>query len=197
MSKQYLIVSEQVGNFLENKSYKTPREKVAFMASIYEAERRAEDPLVLSDGDYDIIMRILDGEEFVVDTGKFYINVGAPINREEFLCVVNISRDDEGNRLFDWGLDTLENAYLFSKENFESIVPKAFRGDDFKVLERVAQRRKVEVEDGVSFSLPENNEGVSEPFKTSEEPNSSLGEEVQPSEEEKAESMIEGWLGSH
>ena len=142
MSKQYLIVSEQVGNFLENKSYKTPREKVAFMASIYEAERRAEDPLVLSDGDYDIIMRILNGEEFVVDTGKFYINVGAPINREEFLCVVNISRDDEGNRLFEWGLDTLENAYLFSKEDFESIVPKAFCGDDFKVLERIALKKK-------------------------------------------------------
>ena len=112
MSKQYLIVSEQVGKFLENKSYQTPREKVAFMASIYEAERRAEDPLILSDGDYDIIMRILNGEEFVVDTGKFYINVGAPINREEFLCTVEVTYDAEGNRLIEWGLDTLDNAFL-------------------------------------------------------------------------------------
>ena len=155
MSKQYLIVSEQVGNFLENKSYKTPREKVAFMASIQEAERRAEDPLVLSDGDYDIIMRILNGEEFVVDTGKFYINVGAPINREEFLCTVEVTYDAEGNRLIEWGLDTLDNAFLFREQDWETLVPEGYRSDIFKVMERLAYLRKEEKEESFSpFNPP-------------------------------------------
>lgn len=142
MSRDCLVVSEQIGNFLENKSYKTGREKVAFMASLYEAERNAENPLVLEEEDYDIIIRILNGADFVVDTGKFFVNVGAPIGREEFLCAIDVSYDAEGNRLIEWGLDTLDNAYLFSKEDLESIVPEAFRGSSFTVLERVAHVKR-------------------------------------------------------
>lgn len=186
MNRDCLVVSKQVGEFLENKSYKTPREKVAFMASLYAAERSAENPLVLSDEDYDSIMRILNGEDYVVDTGKFFINVGAPINREEFLCMVEVTHDVEGNRVIEWGLDTLDNAFLFSEQDWATMVPEGYRSDIFKVIERLAYLKKEEKEESFTpFNPPvvEEADNVDTSYEegTSDEDNS---ENTHPSEEE-------------
>ena len=186
MNRDCLVVSKQVGEFLENKSYKTPREKVAFMASLYAAERSAENPLVLSDEDYDSIMRILNGEDYVVDTGKFFINVGAPINREEFLCMVEVTHDVEGNRVIEWGLDTLDNAFLFSEQDWATMVPEGYRSDIFKVIERLAYLKKEEKKESFTpFNPPvveeADNVDTSYEESTSDEDNS---ENTHPSEEE-------------
>lgn len=135
----FVIVSEAVGKFLEGKAYSTSKEKIAFMAALYGAERDADNPLVLNESDYDLIIRIINGEKYVVDNGRRVVNVGKPIGKEEYLCAIDINYDEEGNRIIDWGLDILEHAYVFNRGDLETLVPEAFRNDNFLVLEGESQ----------------------------------------------------------
>ena len=138
----FVIVSEAVGKFLKGKAYSTSKEKIAFMAALYGAERDADNPLVLSESDYDSVMRIVNGEKYIVDNGRRIVNVGKPIGKEEYLCAIDVHYDEEGKRLFDWGLDTLEHAYVFNREDVDTIVPEAYRNDNFLILEDVAKQPK-------------------------------------------------------
>ena len=122
MSGRFVIVSEAVGKFLEGKAYSTSKEKIAFMAALYGAERNADNPLVLNEADYDSIIRIVNGEKYVVDNGRRVVHVGKPIGKEEYLCAIDEIYDEEGNRTIDWGLDTLEHAYVFSSDEINFLV---------------------------------------------------------------------------
>lgn len=144
MSGRFVIVSEAVGKFLEGKAYSTSKEKIAFMAALYGAERNADNPLVLNEADYDSIIRIVNGEKYVVDNGRRVVHVGKPIGKEEYLCAIDEIYDEEGNRTIDWGLDTLEHAYVFSSDEINTLVPEAFRNENFLVLEGAPQLEESE-----------------------------------------------------
>ena len=69
--------------------------------------------------------------------------------------MVEVTHDAEGNRLIEWGLDTLDNAFLFREQDWETLVPEGYRSDIFKVIERLAYLKKEEKEESSSpFNPP-------------------------------------------
>lgn len=139
--KNRTVVDKKIGELLANKSFATAKEKVSLIAAIYAAERVSENPLVLSEEEYEIILNaVMSGstDNLLVDTGRYYINVGHPVGREEFLAIDGVSTTVDGDDSYKWIFESFSQAKLFTKEEIDMIVPKAYRSEDYIVMENLA-----------------------------------------------------------
>lgn len=136
-----VVLRKEVGEFLKGKSFKTPKEEIALFAAVYAAERTEVNPLQLDDADYRDILYAVNIGKYVVDTGNYYINVGKPVNREEFLSLSRVHTSDDGSQVFDWDFESFSNAKLFSKEEIETIVPEPYRNQMYLIMENIAKER--------------------------------------------------------
>ena len=128
-----IIVKKNVAEILSDIKFETPKEKIAALSMIYSAERQFENPLVLEESDYETVLQAVMTGKFIVDTGLYFVNVGKPVNREEFLACSGIGTESDG---YYWEFESRENAKLFTMEEINTIIPKAYRSEDYIVLER-------------------------------------------------------------
>lgn len=132
-----IIVKKNVAEILSDIKFETPKEKIAALSMIYSAERQLENPLVLEESDYETVLQAVMTGKFIVDTGLYFVNVGKPVNREEFLACSGIGTEsDDGDDKYYWEFESRENAKLFTMEEINTIIPKAYRSEDYIVLER-------------------------------------------------------------
>lgn len=136
-----VVLKSELGNFLHGKSFQTAKEKIALFAAIHAAERAEENPLQLQEEDYNDLMYAVTTGLYVVDTGNYYINVGQPVNREEFLSLSGVQTSEDGTQVFDWDFESFANAKLFSKEEIETIVPEPYRNPRYVIMENIAKER--------------------------------------------------------
>ena len=136
-----VVLRKEVGDFMKGKAFNTPKEKIAFFAAVHAAERAEVDPLQLQDSDYRDILYAVNIGKYVVDTGNYYINIGNPVNREEFLSLSGIQTSDDGAQVFDWDFEGFENAKLFTQEEIETIVPEPYRNSIYLIMENIAKER--------------------------------------------------------
>lgn len=134
-----VVIKQEVADFLDNKSYDTGKDIVSLFAALYEAERDAEHPLVIEEEEYEDIIKAVISKDFVVDTGRYFVNVGAPIGREEFLVKRGIESNGDDS-VVSYDLEALSNATPFTLKELESIVPTAYRTSDYVMLENEAYR---------------------------------------------------------
>ena len=131
-----IIVKKNVAEILSNIKFETPKEKIAALSMIYSAERQFENPLVLEESDYETVLQAVMTGKFIVDTGLYFVNVGKPVNREEFLACSGLGTESDGDDKYYWEFESRENAKLFTMEEINTIIPKAYRSEDYIVLER-------------------------------------------------------------
>lgn len=136
-----VVLRKEVGEFMKGKAFNTPKEKIAFFAAVHAAERAEVNPLQLTDTDYRDILYAVNIGKYVVDTGNYYINIGNPVNREEFLSLSGIQTSDDGVQVFDWDFEGFENAKLFTQEEIETIVPEPYRNSMYLIMENIAKER--------------------------------------------------------
>lgn len=136
-----VVLRKEVGEFMKGKAFNTPKEKIAFFAAVHAAERAEVNPLQLTDTDYRDILYAVNIGKYVVDTGNYYINIGNPVNREEFLSLSGIQTSDDGVQVFDWDFEGFENAKLFTQEEIETIVPEPYRNSIYLIMENIAKER--------------------------------------------------------
>mgnify|MGYP000848656461 FL=1 len=135
----YVVLRKGLGEFLEGKLMRTAKEKIATITSIYLAERVEENPLVLEESDYNSLLYAVLSDKYVVDTGNYYINVGKPVGREEFLSLSGYNEGEQGERTYSWDFESFNNAKLFTKEEIETIVPEPYRNSMYVVMENIAK----------------------------------------------------------
>ena len=136
-----VVLRKEVGEFMKGKAFNTPKEKIAFFAAVHAAERAEVNPLQLTDTDYRDILYAVNIGKYVVDTGNYYINIGNPVNREEFLSLSGVQTSDDGVQVFDWDFEGFENAKLFTQEEIETIVPEPYRNSIYLIMENIAKER--------------------------------------------------------
>jgi hypothetical protein len=136
-----VVLRKEVGEFMKGKAFNTPKEKIAFFAAVHAAERAEVNPLQLTDTDYRDILYAVNIGKYVVDTGNYYINIGNPVKREEFLSLSGIQTSDEGVQVFDWDFEGFSNAKLFTQEEIETIVPEPYRNSMYLIMENIAKER--------------------------------------------------------
>lgn len=140
--KNRTVVNKKIGDLLANKSFATAKEKISLIAALHAAERVSEDPLVLSEEEYEVILNaVMSGstDNLLVDTGRYYINVGHPVGREEFLSIDGVSTTVDGADSYNWIFESFSQAKLFTKEEIDLIVPKAYRSEDYIIMENLAE----------------------------------------------------------
>ena len=131
-----IIVNKNVAEIFSDIKFETPKEKIVALSLIYSAERQSENPLILEESDYETVLQAVMTGKFIVDTGLYFVNVGKPVNREEFLTCSEIGTESDGDDKYYWEFESRENAKLFTMEEINTIVPKAYRSEDYIVLER-------------------------------------------------------------
>ena len=135
----YVVLRKELGDFLAGKLMRTAKEKIATITSIYLAERVEENPLVLEEADYNSLLYAVLSDKYVVDTGNYYINVGKPVGREEFLSLSGYNEGEQGERTYSWDFESFNNAKLFTKEEIETIVPEPYRNSMYVIMENIAK----------------------------------------------------------
>ena len=118
---------------------RTAKEKIATITSIYLAERVEENPLVLDEADYNSLLYAVLSDKYVVDTGNYFINVGKPVGREEFLSLSGYNEGGEGVNTYNWDFESFENAKLFTEEEIRTIVPEPYRNSMYIIMENIAK----------------------------------------------------------
>lgn len=88
---------------------------------------------------FDNLLKAIVTNDYVVDTGLYYVNVGELIDRDEFLCCEVIGEGE--NKRYRWYFDSFENARPFSKKTLEEIVPEPYRHAEFVLLEAHASEK--------------------------------------------------------
>ena len=141
MEKDFVIVSPKVGEFLYGKDFSSAKNAISVLAAVHAAERAEENPLVLEDFEYDQLLEAVYRKDFLVDTGQYYVNVGKPVGREEYLSISDVQYDEEGKRIYSWDFEGLHNAKLFTREELDTVVPEAYRREEYFVMENVAKRQ--------------------------------------------------------
>lgn len=136
-----IVIKQQVADFLENKSFNTAKEKISVLAALYEAERSEEYPLVISEDEYNDVLKAVMSGKYVVDTGIYYVNAGEPINREEFLTQTGVSVDDNGKSSVNFDLDLFHNAKPFTLHELETVLHPAYRTSSYILLENEAIKK--------------------------------------------------------
>ena len=134
-----VVLRKEVGEFMKGKAFNTPKEKIAFFAAVHAAERAEVNPLQLNDTDYRDILYAVNIGKYVVDTGNYYINIGNPVKREEFLSLSGYHDQEDGTRVFDWDFEGFSNAKLFTQEEIETIVPEPYRNSMYLIMENIAK----------------------------------------------------------
>lgn len=130
-----VVVNKIIGNFLANKVFDTPKQKFALISAIHKAEREENNPLVLEEEDYAVILKAVVTGKYVVDTGLYYVNTGQPVGKEEFLAISSVETTDDGKEKYIWEFETLQKAKLFTRDELATIVPRAYRQGDFILME--------------------------------------------------------------
>ena len=133
-----VIVRKEVGDFLYGKQNESAKDKITLLSAVHAAERLEENPLVLEDSDYDAILEAVNTNKYVVDTGNYYINIGKPVNRDEFLSISGVNYDS-GERSYDWDFEGFANAKLFTLEEIKNIVPEPYRSPEYLIMENIAK----------------------------------------------------------
>lgn len=136
-----VILGKHIGEFLKNKDLSSAKKKMALIASIHAAERWEDNPLQLKEEEYDLILEAITTGKFVIDTGRYYINVGAPVGREEFLHQQSFTTDSDGKEYRSWDFESFDVARPFTREEIDTIVPKPYRSEDYLVMENIALER--------------------------------------------------------
>ena len=135
----YVVLRKELGDFLEGKVMRTAKEKIATITSIYLAERVEENPLVLDEADYNSLLYAVLSDKYIVDTGNYFINVGKPVGREEFLSLSGYNEGGEGVNTYNWDFESFENAKLFTEEEIRTIVPEPYRNSMYIIMENIAK----------------------------------------------------------
>ena len=136
-----VILKKHLGKFLKGKKMDSSKDKIAVIASIYVAERLEEDPLVLEEEDYSALLYAVLSDNYVVNTGNFYINIGNPVGREEFLSISGVKENPDGTKVYDWDFESFANAKLFTQEEIETIVPEPYRNSMYVIMENLAKEK--------------------------------------------------------
>ena len=104
-----VVLKNHLGKFLKGKKMDSPKDKIAVIASIYVAERLEENPLVLEEEDYSALLYAVLSDNYVVNTGNFYINIGNPVGREEFLSISGVKENPDGTKVYEWDFESFAN----------------------------------------------------------------------------------------
>lgn len=134
--EQVPLVSAKLGAFLKGKPLDTIRDKIKAISGFEAALLLSESTGVSSytESEMKLIMSAILVGDYVVDTGRFYINTSKPIGGEEYLAIDSIVVSD-GKEEVKWITDSLENAKLFTKEEIDGMVPSIYRSEQFLVPE--------------------------------------------------------------
>lgn len=136
-----VVIKNHLGEFLKGKKMDSSKDKIAVIASIYVAERLEENPLVLNEDDYTTLLYAVLSDRYVVDTGNYYINIGSPVGREEFLSISGVKENPDGTKVYDWDFESFSNAKLFTQEEIDTIVPEPYRNSMYVIMENIAKEK--------------------------------------------------------
>lgn len=136
-----VVLKNHLGKFLKGKKMDSPKDKIAVIASIYVAERLEENPLVLEEEDYSALLYAVLSDNYVVNTGNFYINIGNPVGREEFLSISGVKENPDGTKVYEWDFESFANAKLFTQEEIDTIVPEPYRNSMYVIMENLAKEK--------------------------------------------------------
>lgn len=136
-----VVIKNHLGEFLKGKKMDSSKDKIAVIASIYVAERLEENPLVLNEDDYTTLLYAVLSDRYVVDTGNYYINIGSPVGREEFLSISGVKKNPDGTKVYDWDFESFSNAKLFTQEEIDTIVPEPYRNSMYVIMENIAKEK--------------------------------------------------------
>lgn len=141
-----VVLKKHLGEFLKGKKMDSSKDKIAVIASIYVAERLEENPLVLNEDDYTTLLYAVLSDRYVVDTGNYYINIGSPVGREEFLSISGVKENPDGTKVYDWDFESFSNAKLFTQEEIDTIVPEPYRNSMYVIMENIAKEKFNKIE---------------------------------------------------
>ena len=136
-----VVLKKHLGEFLKGKKMDSSKDKIAVIASVYVAERLEENPLVLNEDDYTTLLYAVLSDRYIVDTGNYYINIGNPVGREEFLSISGVKENPDGTKVYDWDFESFSNAKLFTQEEIDNIVPEPYRNSMYVIMENIAKER--------------------------------------------------------
>ena len=136
-----VVLKKHIGEFLKGKKMDSSKDKIAVIASVYVAERLEENPLVLNEDDYTTLLYAVLSDRYIVDTGNYYINIGNPVGREEFLSISGVKENPDGTKVYDWDFESFSNAKLFTQEEIDTIVPEPYRNSMYVIMENLAKER--------------------------------------------------------
>lgn len=133
---QVPLISDRLGAFLKGKPISTIREKIKAVSELEAAISLSESTGISSydESELKLVMSAIIIGDYVVDTGRFYVNTSKPIGGEEYLAIDSIVVS-EGKEEIRWITDSLENAKLFTKDEIDKIVPSIYRTEQFLVPE--------------------------------------------------------------
>lgn len=141
-----VVLKKRLGDFLKGKKLDSSKDKIAVIASIYVAERLEENPLVLEEEDYTTLLYAILSDSYVVNTGNYYINIGNPVGREEFLSISGVKESPDGSKSYDWDFESFSNAKLFTQEEINTIVPEPYRNSMYVIMENIAKEKYSKIE---------------------------------------------------
>lgn len=139
----HIVVRKEIGEFLSDKPMETYEEKMSLFGSVHFARRQSSNHLHLDENDVEAIYHAIHTGEYVVDTGLYYVQVGKPLNKDEFLAIKNqnsLRSNENGEIIYEWEFESFENAKPFTKEELERMVPKVYLSKDFIVMENIAKQ---------------------------------------------------------
>ena len=142
-----VVLPKELGEFLEYRNFDSFKDKFDVIGAAFKAQRDEVSPLhILDESQYHAFLTAVIEGNFVVDTGKYYVNIGEPINRDEFLFYeeeTTASNDGLGatTKIYKWGTGSFKEASLLSFEELHSIVPKTYVSPEFILLENIAKEK--------------------------------------------------------
>lgn len=142
-----VVLPRELGEFLEHRNYGSFKDKFDVIGAAFKAQRDEVSPLhILDESQYHAFLTAVIEGNFVIDTGKYYVNIGEPINRDEFLFYeeeTTTSQDGLGatTKTFKWGTGSFKEASLLTFDELHSIVPKTYVSPEFILLENIAKEK--------------------------------------------------------
>lgn len=132
------VISSSVYECIKDVDLSTSKGVIEALSNVWVSSKTQS--LNLSDKDFDRVLKAVQSNEYVVDTGLYYINIAEYWGGEEFLCVDKVKQDD-GTFKFHWYLDTFANATPMSMQTIETHVPVAYRHPDLLLIEQIAKEK--------------------------------------------------------
>lgn len=132
------VISSSVYECIKDVDLSTSKGVIEALSSVWVSSKTQG--LNLSGKDFDNVLKAVQSNEYVVDTGLYYINIAEYQGDEEFLCADKELQDD-GTYKFRWYFDTFANAKPMSMQTIETYVPVAYRHPDLLLIEQVAKEK--------------------------------------------------------